>query len=215
MDKSKALDKIKKLLALSKSDKEGEARNALVAAQRLMAEFGWKEEDVVLEEDVISEAFETSTKGVSPNLSQTLVTLAPHFRVCILRRKLGRQATLEVFGEKNDVKAFIEISKYILKAQEKAAKDYLKTKSTFSRGESIRIKNDFCQGFRNGCVKALEKNENDNQLMVIVPNAVVQAVESRATGTYIPSIGSAMDAEATIKGFFRGKEAIERRSLSV
>lgn len=48
MDKQKALDKIKKCLALSRSANEYEAAQALKHAQALMAQYGVNESDVAL-----------------------------------------------------------------------------------------------------------------------------------------------------------------------
>ena len=50
MDKNKALEKIKKCLALSRSANENEAAQALKHAQALMAQYGLNQADVDLSE---------------------------------------------------------------------------------------------------------------------------------------------------------------------
>lgn len=213
MNREKALDKVKKLLALSTFTNQGEAQNALAAAQRLMAQFGWTKQDLKISKDeVYEEIFETKTKGVSPNTLSLLNAISTHFRVVVVIQK-GVSSNIRIYGETNDVTAFIAIGKFIVQAQEKEAKKYLQSINTNSRSESIMYKNDFCAGFRNGCIKALESNEKNYSLVVITPDAVVERVKQECTGTNKSHQKRKGDAESYIKGFFRGKQSMEQRQI--
>lgn len=214
MDRTKALDKIKKLFALTSSPSEGEARNALLVAQKLMAKYGIEESEVSIEDnsdEVLEDEIETKTKGVSTNTSALVNALSKHYKcVCYLSRRYDGSVSLKIAGHPQDVEVFKEVALYAINVMEQLFKQFLKTKDSQSKSQSIKLKNTYCAGFTKGIVDALIENENKFALMVMPDNVVMEVLNGmRSTKSHKKM---AADADAWMKGLSDGKESLKLRN---
>lgn len=211
MTREEALQKVQKLLRLSKSDNEGEAQAALSAAQRLMLQHNLTSSEVKAEESeksgVTYYQVPHSTKTPSPIITLLLAAICKHYR-CIV----GLCGTsLQIIGEAQDVEFFKAIADYAISVQEKLSKEYLKKQNTLNRSESLKIKKAYCKGFRTGLVTALKDNENKYALAPIVPDAVAEIVKESFGSTKVYRQTISHDVMHLAAGFRDGKEALSHK----
>ena len=101
------LDKVKKLLRLSKSENINEATLAMQAAQRLMLKYGIKDQDLDDDKDLVSHLeIDEDNKTVSTKRKTLAATLAKHFRVKIY---LDYNNRIRVIGKGSDAEEFIDL----------------------------------------------------------------------------------------------------------
>lgn len=212
MTREEALQKVQKLLRLSKSDNEGEAQAALAAVQRLMLQHNLTSAEVSSEENetkkgVIYYQVPHNTKTPSPIITLLLAAICKHYR-CIV----GLCGTsLQIIGEVQDVEFFKAVADYAISVQEKLSKEYLKKQCTLNRSESLKIKKAYCKGFRSGLVTALEDNENKYALAPIVPDAVAKIVKDSFSSTKVYHQTISRDVMHQAAGFRDGKEALAHK----
>lgn len=147
MDKEKALDKIKKCLALSRSANEYEAAQALKHAQALMAQYGVSESDVALAD--VSECKRKAPKTV-PEWHWRLVHLCGRAFGCERWHATDFSGGSFVFCGLGDRPELAAYAYEVLLRQLKAARrQYIKT--ALSRVRTSRIKtaraDRFCDGW--------------------------------------------------------------------
>lgn len=213
----KIVDKIKKLLRLSKSDQPGEANNALRKAQELMSKHGISvTETTEMEEAPITHIIKETTSGLSSNRRELATAMSKHFRVRVLLAG-GLSGRIEVVGRPEDIQVFIEVfewtylvfkkfAKKAIEAKKEEFKDYSNVKWT--RSDSIKFQNTYFQGFVVGVIKSLEDNVKENALVVVVPGAVEKMVDEIKTGTCKSQRrASYEDVDMFMNGLRDGKEA--------
>lgn len=125
MNKEKALEKIKKCLALSQSANEHEAAQALKQAQALMRKYGLNDVDVALLE--VSEASVGCALGL-PSWHQLLISqCARAFGVECYKSSGGGLAEVRFYGVagKPDLAAYAY--EVLLRQIKKARRDYMRT----------------------------------------------------------------------------------------
>lgn len=207
---SKVLEKIKKLLRLSKSSNINEARLALQKAQELMAkhnivvDLNQEEEETVIESIV-----EQTTKTISFYRQEIAAVLAKHFRVEILiTYPINGGSKIKVIGRPQEVEIYKEVLNWSCIVFNKLFKDFLKVRGSQSRSESLRVRNDYLFGFTSGLKDALIENENAHSLVVVTPDCVVKYMNSLnlciAKKRNISSFG---DFEARQTGYRDGRES--------
>lgn len=187
--------KIKKLLALSKSDNENEAMLALQKAQELQAKYNVVFDQISLEEDsqqVIEERYESpDTKSFNSLFSMIASALADHYRVKLYinvkgthtvvdgKLKFGTKKELAVVGLPFDVEVYKQSLFFAYGALRKCADRFVKKlPDYYTRSQKSHSKNDYCFGFIHGCVKGLKDNEMSKALVIRTPEAVVKYMEN-------------------------------------
>lgn len=177
MTQEQAIEKIKKLLTLSKNESatEGEVFNALKLAQKLMAQFHISEQEVQNDEDeadVTNIVADQDTKSPSSNKKIMAGALAKHYRCMVYTSKYS----LHILGMKTDAEIFAQVLEFSYKSFVRLSGIYIKKFE--DRKQKTKAKNTYLLGFCQGILKALEENEAEYALVLYVPNAVVKYSES-------------------------------------
>lgn len=198
MDKNKALEKIQKLLRLSNSPNEGEAMNAVAAAQRLMAEFHISQDEVSLEDksSVIEEAITEKTKTVSNKRAIMAAHVAAHFRC----RCFVRGNRIKLIGEEVDVKICRKTFEFAWLAYEKLFKKWAGASEDYEyadRSGRLLLRNSYFEGFVKGLVEAFSQNESNKEyaLALIIPNSVMEHVSENYPNLRTKRFSSRRSAE--------------------
>ena len=141
MDKNKALDKIKKCLALSKSANANEAATALRQAQALMAKFNLTEADVELQGYGFSQVdvpIQANKKKIPVVLSTLINIIEKAFGVQpIISYRIGVSDTsyrIKYMGPKHRLEMAAYAHTVVYRAMEAAWRDHLKA-HPYLRGE--------------------------------------------------------------------------------
>lgn len=174
MTYEQALEKVKKLLNMTKENgaSEGEVVNAVKLAQTLMAKFHIEEKALVDESEEVSDIkVSQSTKTPSSNLCTLAVILAKHFRCMVYRSRFS----LHILGTPVDAEIFKNTLEF-------AYQQFIKLSGKFiesfpDRSSKTRAKNSYLLGFSRGILAALEENEAQYALVLVVPGAVTKYAE--------------------------------------
>lgn len=214
-DNSRVIEKIKKLLRLSKSDNVGEANNALRLAQKLMSENGiyiQESDEMDKEEAPMSKIIQEKTNGLSVHRRRLATVMAKHFKVRVLLAG-GLSGRIEVVGNKEDIEVFIEVFEWTYLVFKKLCKKYLDQRRKdfglmWSRSVALRMQNDYFEGFASGVVQSLVENVKEHALMIVVPKAVEEMADKMITGTVRGAAPASFgDMHAIVTGVRDGKEA--------
>lgn len=157
-------DKIQKLLALSESSNEHEAKLAAMKAQELIAQYGYSEND----DGVLIHCIEMQFFKY-PKLERELVsrTCASYRTRAIYFSNNQTPTHFEVFGTKTDLHVYLSVINYLIITAWKRAR-YM-TKPT-----------DYYKGFIHGVSQALE--EQCVALQLVVPQEVHDKVNEKYGG---------------------------------
>lgn len=170
----KIVEKVKKLLRLSKSDQVGEAMNALRKAQELMLKYNIvvEEEDKLKDEVVIESLGKYNQSRPSLHKAKLAGVLAKRFRCSWYYTG----SVINFIGLRDDVLILKESFEWICIAYEKLQNMHLKERREqllrWDRSVSNLVKRDYLIGFCKGLANYLDSNCKEKGLMVIVPNAV-------------------------------------------
>ncbi len=218
MTQEKVIDKIKKLLRLSKSPAEAEAMLALQKAHELMLKHNitvHEHESLSTEEKEVI----TDRRKVSNSELRIANTIRMHHPVELL---VGRGRTLIIIGHPDDVEIFNTILRYMVAAFEvlssKAVEEYynptyedgkidalygifgLNPDRNRSRSTSIKIKNEYCTGFVKGMDRALTEIETQYALVLVTTEAVQKVNDKMCTGSRPITATSIGDTRTREKG---------------
>lgn len=175
MDEKK-IKKIRDLLDLSQSDNIYEAEDALKKAQRLAAKYGISMDDVfgAKEEKVLDESFfELKQKTVPTWVGRLAMVICDNFKTKAYIRGGQGWSKLMILGLKEDVEVTKYVITYTMDCFDKFFKKFLKSKGSTSRSESIRLRNDYFEGFLKGIREAFSENVKEFGL-VLVCDALVE-----------------------------------------
>ena len=205
--KDEIMEKIKKLLALSKSDNEYEAFSALQMARKLMSKHNIDiSDDIEIEagddDEVVNEVvFETAKKGIL--LIATVV--ADNFK-CKAYYQKGSPMKINFVGKPLDVKIAKETLTYALIVSKKLAKKTiadLKAKGLSTKG----AQHDYLCGFSKGlkeCFEEQNRNEDESfALSMCTPVVVLDYMKGLklTKGTTVKSRAS----ESYTQGYMDGR----------
>lgn len=181
MNNEKIIDKIRKVLAMTKSTYKEEAEAALLKAQELMAQHGLTMSEVELPDkesqmQVVDTCIYEKRKTAWYEKQLGLV-IANNFR-CHVYNGIGRG--IYFIGLADDVEVAREVFIYALNTMLYLAGEYVKREKErhwYNRG----LKNDYLTGFIAGLnAKFKEQVESNGYALVLVKDAlVVQAVEDK------------------------------------
>ena len=178
-------DKIRKLLALSKSSNENEAKAALLKARALMAEHK------ITEQEVFSECRSTIVRKTTkyscsnrrdPWMSILANVIASHY--CCRSYgavEAGAQTrTIGFIGLPDDFDLCVMVFEYAVDSVRSAFKRFKKEFSMLSTKELRKIENGYAFGFIAGLNEALKKQDEEYQdyaLVLVTPREVEKEIE--------------------------------------
>lgn len=205
MDKEKALDKIKKCLALSKSANEHEAAQALKHAQALMKKYELDERDVALAEIMQSSADRTVPFQADDWHWGVMWMVAEVFGCRPLQR--GNKAIFYGTGSRPDLAAyaFDVIYRQLTAARRKWLKEQCKARKPANRKY---LANQYCEGWIHGArrnVIGFVLKKTEQQMLDAYADQYVHSVEPRRKNTKPTELQRAGD-DAMRAGYAEGKD---------
>lgn len=211
-------EKIKKLLALSKSSNEHEAKAALLKARELMAEHKISMSDTMEVDKRIMEALmkdATYNSRKNPWMSKLAKVIATNnccSRACYIPRG-SRTRTIVFIGFPDDVKICTEIFLYALECIKSKEKELRKNTKTYAEGSQLY--RDYGMGFVKGLEEAYaEQNKEFGWGLVLsVPNEVTDYVNQNTSKKSIKSKTN-KSSEAYASGIEDGKDFDKRKRIA-
>ena len=217
--KEKVLDKVKKLLNLSKSDNAGEAGAALSRAQYLMAKFGLAISEVEeTKEDIVENTVNMNTKSISTYQYLLASRLADHFGCEVLRVHfgIGNASSLSFIGEPIKVETLEQCFKFAYKAYQKSSARYLKIHCDgMSRSEKLRERYDYFFGFIDGLTNELIRSENEHALVVVKSEALENHMNSMNISHITLHRKETSSVNASLNGYTDGSYAYRNKNKGI
>lgn len=178
-DNNKIIDKIEKLISLSGSSNENEARAAMMKAQELMAKYEIKREQ-------LNEAQETERPVIgftsSPYREEWIhmvsAVIADNFRcrsISICRNSSSKTFRIRFYGYEEDAEICINIFNYAIKVIRKKfitlRAIYAEAKREFGKSEKTNYVTGFCCGLEKNFKEQREQSKSF-ALALVTPKAV-------------------------------------------
>lgn len=207
-------EKIRKLLALSESSNEYEARAALLKARELMAEHKLMESEL---KDVDKQTVEkvltdvTCSKRRNPWLVSLSVTIGENYCCMAYRSRVrGKQtSTIGFIGLEDDVGICTEIFEYAADCAFSGIENIRKEKKGMHGGYVTRLCHSYGYGFADGVDAAFQKQKKEKEqswdLVMVIP----KEVEDFADAVGYTAFKSHAEDCIYHSGYARGREAGE------
>ena len=217
---SKITEKIAKLLALAESPYEEEAKAALLQARRLMAEHKLMPEDIEPQENkkVVQECVGvTCTKLSSPWTVYLSTLIAAHYCCRPYRSSVHGSKVSEIgfIGMEDDFKLCKLAFLYAYDCIASRCRQ-IRTQKGYPAKTLREMCNSYGWGFCRGLSAAFQKQEAEHQewgLVMVVPQAVEDAVSKMKRSSYKISPQSSMNHQYAAMGYADGQEFDMRRRL--
>jgi hypothetical protein len=177
MDNEKVIEKVRKILELSKNNpSEEEAKSAVLQAQRILAKYhiDLKEVEAFESADDITEKF-TEVGGHKKWRFVLASIVADNFRC----KMFSYNNNVCFYGHATDVDVALETFEYLFKIGHKKV---LRERDSVHKvyGTSSGIYDSYCMGFSKGIKDALDAQ--CTALMIVVPQEVETGFEERSAG---------------------------------
>lgn len=212
-------DKIEKLLRLSESPNENEAKAALLKARKLMMEHKLSEADFKVLEKQEPVKIETGiyfTKKTNYWITQLLTVIAPNYACNNYMNKKYRKKSHQaiIYGFKEDAELCERVFKYAVDC----VMSWIKELKKSMRGQTAYIINSYADSYAQGFIDGLkesydeqtEENEQEWGLVAVVPPEV-KAVTDDMKPVY-PNNGTFFASEYYSNGFIDGRRfSMEKR----
>lgn len=208
-------EKIKKLLALSESSNEHEAKSALLKAKKLMAEHKIAEIDL---EDIgkkkvvhIKTEFDCSKRREAWMISLSAI-IGQNFCCQSYRRKeYNKQvATICFVGLEGDVDAYVEIFRYAVECIRSGIDDLRKKSKDCTREYRKRLCDGYGFGYTQGIKEAFEQQREHDEtgwgLVMTVPKEVSDETDAMKHEKFKSAAQEQMSARAFWQGNEDGKK---------
>lgn len=180
---SKIIDKIRKILRLSRSDNPHEAARALMMAQAISNRYGIDINSIKEEksEPILGKLF--SADEANTVRSDIGRELAAQFRVALIRLKNDDGYEILVMGYPEDVKIYREVEAYTLEYFRLELTSYEKMVTQFY-GDVISAeeKKDYLTGFLIGLKEKFAVNVEENALTIGLPPEVKDFLDHLTSG---------------------------------
>lgn len=219
MKEEKIIDKIKKVLELSRNNpSEAEAQAAALKAQKLMAQYHITIEQVDDVQDIENIVEETVKVGGGKKWKYRLASIVANNFRC--RTFYYGSNWVVFYGYKTDAEIAASVFKYLFKVGNRAADTYYHQLrwDALDRGEYFDgrgIANSFLTGYMRGIKDALDKQ--CTALMIVVPPEVEESYTERTSKskTIDSSLktGSYYGHQAREAGYTKGRSTMESRQL--
>ena len=204
-------EKIRKLLALSNSSNEFEARDALLKAQELMAKYNMEVNGETDNHEIINDYVKTNLRMVR-NHGILAGVIAHNFRTIAY----FRGAEIHFLGYKDDVYASVKCLEYALEQIKQGVTKYIERVLQENNRrktdiEILRLRRQWINGFIKGLHDAFREQAKDMgyEIMLVVPEEVKKEFSHIHT---IPSRESAYsykdNPDAYHDGYQNGKRAM-------
>lgn len=216
-------DRIAKLLALSESPNEHEAKAALLKARELMATHKLRPEDVLdaKEQKVIRKTIRAScTKMTNKWAVELSAVIAPHYccKAYYSRIKRTKTATIGFIGLEDDYEVcsriFLYAYDYILAHCQELRQKY---KKIYSGTQLRELCNAYGAGFAAGLYEAFQsqnkQHEEDWGLVLTVPQEVEKAAASLRNGGVYANLNPGNFRNFSAQGYEDGKNFHPETSL--
>lgn len=182
---NKIIDKIEKLLALSSSGNENEAKAAMVKAQELMAKYEICREQLNNGEPEERPVVHYTSMPFREDWTQHIgVIIAENFRcrmVTAVKNGSGKEFRLKFFGYNEDAEICINVFNYAVEVVRKRLVTlraiYADAEREFGRNEKMNYVMGFCYGLE----KNFEEQKAQSQsfaLALVTPQAVIEYVDA-------------------------------------
>ncbi|WP_302806738.1 DUF2786 domain-containing protein [Cloacibacillus porcorum] len=225
-ERKEILERIKKLLALAGSGNPNEAENALLHAQRLMAEHGIKQRDIQdpPAENVVERGKDVGYKKCGWKIRLAAV-IAENFRCKAFTQKGSRNFRIErkvsFIGEENDVDLAITLFEFAKTTAEMRCEEHIASRKkrqtawgrpSLTREECAKKRDVFLHSFVEGLQVRFAEQKRHNQewgLVLKIPHSVEVFIEKniregKGYDPDIPFVDYENDDDAT-EGFRHGK----------
>ncbi len=209
-------EKIRKLLALSNSSNEFEARDALLKAQELMAKYNMEAEVNTDNQEIINDYVRTNLRMVR-NHGILAGVIAHNFRTIAY----FRGAEIHFLGYRDDVYASVRCMEYALEQIEQGVTKYIdgvlqENNRRKTDIEILRLKRQWIDGFIKGLHDAfkVQAKVKGYEIMLILPKEVKEAFSHIPTKPSRERVYSCNDnPEAFKDGYHNGERALNSRLI--
>lgn len=211
----KLIEKIKKLLALSKSSNENEAKIAMLKAQELLAKhkLSIKEiKDYKIADDSIREKISSISFRQGKWKAKLGGLISENFG-CYQYFKTNKSQTIAFFGREEDIIVCNIVLEYavdsILSTVKRLRYQY------FREGYSTKgLENDYALGFIDGLKNMFEEQKRKNQEWGLVLVKDAEVVEAYSNIKFKGSINTNTSFKGYTEAYEKGKEDGEKFSIS-
>jgi len=209
------LNKIKKLLRLSTSSNEHEAKSALMHAQKLALQAGIELETISYqdtERDVIDNEINLNCKRVPIYLKYIAVVMRKNFRVRLYLTYRYKKVAINVIGYPEDVEIFKEVFFYTVEFFKRSWKEFWKLNKT-SEYSATHVKNRYLFAFCDGLEIAFQKNVEEYGLVPVNPKAddYISQKDMPTQKDRVPKVADSYEAESA--GYRDGKAAAGNKRI--
>lgn len=215
--------KISKLLALSSSSFEEEAKSALLKAQQLMDQYGYSDADIstgVSNQPEIDDVAIMSKGKISIWNSGLINVVARNMRCEVYKsRKPEGGFDLRIFGTQEDIQVCKPSIEFALNAMDKCWKAYKRSRKKSinapqSRKETEMIKNDYMRSFIQGLERAFADQVKERAI-VLTKNSLVTQYKTHLGLGKAKRVRktSRSDADAIHAGFQDGRSAYATKRI--
>lgn len=208
--------RVQKLLNLSSSSNESEARAALLKAQELMAQHNISMRDVngvsVVQEENVSEVDLDNGRTRLPAWQKGLVNvIAKNFRCGIYMQRYARnRRKFVLYGMESDVQTAKEVIEFALKSAENCWLKYKRRRERIdgpspSRAVTERIKNDYFLSFTKGVSEAFKAQVEEKGIVLAQDAKVKRFVAEQNFRQESSRINTLGDSHAQQSGYQDGR----------
>ena len=202
-DNNKIIEKIEKLISLSGSSNENEARAAMLKAQELMAKYEIDREQIKGEEKERPVVGFTSSPHREEWIHMVSAVIAENFRcrsISIVKNNSGGSFRIRFYGYEEDAEICINIFNYAIQVIRKKFVTlraiYAEAKREFGESEKSNYVTGFCFGLEKNFKEQREQSKSF-ALALVTPKAVDDFVRS------IPGL----EIQSSPKNIMRNREA--------
>lgn len=211
----KLVEKIKKLLALSESSNENEAKVAMLKAQELLAKHKLSMKEIK-DYTIINISIKEKVSNVSFRQGKWKAQLgsliAENFG-CYQYFKRGTSRTIAFFGREEDILVCNIVLEY---AVDCVASSVKRLRYQYSKdGYSTKgLENDYALGFIEGLGKMFEEQKKKNQEWGLVLVKDVEVVKAYENIKFSGSINTSTQFQGYHEVYYQGKEDGEKFSIT-
>ena len=202
-DNNKIIEKIEKLISLSGSSNENEARAAMLKAQELMAKYEIDREQIKGQEKERPVVGFTSSPYREEWIHMVSAVIADNFRcrsISICRNSSSKTFRIRFYGYEEDAEICINIFNYAIKVIRKKfitlRAIYAEAKREFRESEKTNYVTGFCCGLEKNFKEQREQSQSF-ALALVTPKAVDDFVRS------LPGL----EIQSSPKNIMRNREA--------
>lgn len=211
MTRSKIQDRIRKLLALSKSSNEHEAAAAAAAAQRLMVEHNIEEAILAIEEDQGEEPISDEVIAAFGKRVPWRSGLVTALAFANGADSFTRGGDIHVIGTGSAAKTVAYMYAYLSREIEKMAEDRPGSrayKNAFRLGCAVTISRRLAEDVRAARQAAVEKVRGTGVSLAVVNNALARLDrDAQRAAKAMPKTTKAKASYSSVDGYAAGREA--------